>query len=394
MLIKRLISAFLTIAMTAMLAGCGNIPNNSKDSVPTLAQEAASTPVPEFASMDDPNLLRYMEDKIYADLEGELGEDYVIENVTAVYVPFVSDEYKQELAYNSRENVYFGYTLSELDQQFQGKRYIFTTDENGNTTVKEFEAYDDTYDQAIRNVAIGTGVILICVTVAAVTAGVAAPVSGVFAAAAKAGTTAALSSGVISAATAGVVKAIETGGDMEAVAKEAARKGSEGFMWGAITGALAGGISKANALRNAKKAAEAANDGATLAKTVPTARESEMFALEKFGGESQISFLNGERVAYGMKGATRPDIVRIVSGKLEAIEVKNYDLANNAQGLYATLKREIADRVKNLPEGSLQRIVLDVRGRGYDEAFIETIKQGIWSRLDTIYPNIPIEIMV
>lgn len=393
MLIKRLISAFLTIAMTAMLAGCGNVPNNSKDSVPTLEQEAASSPVPEFASMDDPNLLRYMEDKIYADLEGELGEDYVIENVTAVYVPFVSDEYKQELAYNSRENVYFGYTLSELDQQFQGKRYIFTTDENGNTTVKEFEAYDDTYDQAIRNVAIGTGVILICVTVAVVTAGVAAPVSGVFAAAAKAGTTAALSSGVISAATAGVVKAIETGGDMEAVAKEAARKGSEGFMWGAITGALAGGISKANALRDATKAAEAAKDGATLAKAVPTPRESEIYAMKIFGGEPQVSFLDGKQVVRNTKGATRPDLVRWIGEKLEALEVKNYDLVNDAHGMYFNLKNEVANRVKNLPAGSLQRVVLDVRGRGYDEAFLETIKQGIWSRLDTIYPNIPIEIM-
>ena len=51
-------------------------------------------------------------------------------------------------------------------------------------------------------------------------------------------------------------------------------------------------------------------------------------------------------------------------------------------------------RVANLPEGSLQRVVLDVTGRGYDDALIEAVKQGIWSRLDSIYPNIPIDIMV
>ena len=309
-------------------------------------------------------------------------------------MPFVSDEYKQELAYNSQENIYFGYTLSELDQQFQGTRYIFTTDENGNTAVKEFEAYDDTYDQAIKNVAIGTGVILVCVTVSVVSGGVgAAPVCAVFAAAAKTGTVAALSGGVISGAAAGAVKAYETGGDMEAVAREAALKGSEGFKWGAITGALVGGVSEANALRNASKAAEAAADGATVAKSVPTPRESELTALERFGGKEQVTFLNGEEVAYGTKGATRPDIVREVGGRLEAIEVKNYDLVNNANGLYSELEREVTARVANLPEGSLQRVVLDITGRGYDDALVEAVKQGIWSRLDAVYPNIPIEIM-
>lgn len=351
--------------------------------------------MPEFAAMDDPELLRYMEDSIYADLEAELGEDYVIENVTAVYVPLVSDEYKQELAYNSQENVYFGYTLSELDQQFQGKRYIFTADEEGNTTVKEFETHDGTYDQVIRNVAIGTGVILICVTISVVSGGVgAAPVCSVFAAAAKTGTIAALSGGAISGAAAGAVKAYETGGDMEAVVKEAALKGSEGFKWGAITGALAGGVSEANALRNASKAVEAAKNSATVAKAVPSARESEIAALNMFGGKEQATFLNGKEVAYGTKGATRPDIVREVGGKLEAIEVKNYDLVNNANGLYSELEREISARVANLPEGSLQRVVLDVTGRGYDDALIEAVKQGIWTKLDSIYPNIPIEIMV
>ncbi len=396
MLTKRFIATLLSFAMVVMLAGCGgSASGGAKDDSPAPTQATITAPPLEFATMDDPELLRYMEDRIYADLEAELGEDYIVENVTAVYVPFVSDEYKQELAYNSKENVYFGYTLSQLDQQFHGARYIFTTDENGKTTVKEFEAYDDAYDQAIENVAIGTGVILICVTVSAVSGGVgAAPVCAVFAAAAKTGTVAALSGGVISGAAAGAVKAYETGGDMEAVAREAALKGSEGFKWGAITGALAGGVSEASALRNASKAAEAAKDGATVAKSVPTPRESELAALQKFGGKEQVTFLNGKEVAYGTKGATRPDILREVGGKLEALEVKNYDLVNNANGLFSELEREVTARVANLPEGSLQRVVLDVTGRGYDDALIEAIKQGIWSRLDSIYPNIPIEIMV
>ena len=50
-------------------------------------------------------------------------------------------------------------------------------------------------------------------------------------------------------------------------------------------------------------------------------------------------------------------------------------------------------RVKNLPEGSLQRVVLDIRGRGYSEAQVEAVKQGIWARLENVYPNIPIDVM-
>lgn len=396
MLPKKLISILLSFAMASMLFGCGGRSSNesggSSSAMQTLANEDVT--VLEFATLDDPELLLYMQDNIYADLEAELDEDCVIENVTAAYVPFVSDEYKQELAYNSWENIYFGYTLSELDQQFQGTRYIFTTNDEGNTIVEAFEAYDDAYDQAIKNVAVGAGVILICVTVSVVSGGVGAePVCAVFAAAAKGGTTVALSGGVVSGAAAGVIKAYETGGDMETVAREAAFKGSEGFKWGAITGALSGGITEANSLRNASKAVEAAKDSATVAKSVPSPRESEIAALEKFGGKEQVTFLNGQEVAYGTKGATRPDIVREVGGRLEAIEVKNYDLVNNANGLCTELEREVTARVANLPEGSSQRVVLDIRGRGYDKALVESVKQSIWSRLEPVYPNIPIEIM-
>lgn len=67
---------------------------------------------------------------------------------------------------------------------------------------------------------------------------------------------------------------------------------------------------------------------------------------------------------------------------------------NNANGLYSELEREVTARAANLPEGSLQRVVLDIRGRGYEEAVVEAVKQGIWSKLEAVYPNIPIELMV
>lgn len=187
--------------------------------------------------------MRYVEDTVYSDLVEQLGsDDYFVENVEAVYI---SKEYLDELAYHSQENIYFGYKYSELEEAFQGDKFIFTLGENGQTDVVPFEEYDGTYDTVIRNVAIGTGVILLCVTVSVVSAGAGTPaVSMIFAASAKSATTFALSSGVISGVSAGVVEGIQTH-DFDKAIKAAALEGSEGFKWGAIEGAIIGGVNDA-----------------------------------------------------------------------------------------------------------------------------------------------------
>jgi hypothetical protein len=106
-----------------------------------LDEEENAALVSNFTGLDDPNLLQYVEDSVYADLVDEFAsEDYIIENVAATYV---SKEYLEELSYNSQSNIFFGYTLAELDAQFQGTRYVFTLDDNGQTVVQAFEAYDD-----------------------------------------------------------------------------------------------------------------------------------------------------------------------------------------------------------------------------------------------------------
>ena len=97
-----------------------------------------------FTSLDDDDFKRYLEDTVYADLVNQLdSEEYLVENVEAIYI---SKEYIDELEYNSKENVYFGYKLSELDEAFQGEKYIFTLSKSGETEVVPFEEYDDTYD--------------------------------------------------------------------------------------------------------------------------------------------------------------------------------------------------------------------------------------------------------
>ena len=252
---KRLIALIL---VCALLTGC--TPQTNSDGIqeettaPATSQPESSYSFteeepPEFSDLNDVNLLPYLEDSIYSELVTALNsEDYFVENVNAIYI---SKEYLEEVAYNSQENIYFGYTLSELDSYFQGTRYVFTLGDDGQTVVTEFQKYDDTYDQILKNVAIGTGVILVCVTVSIVTYGAGAPaVSMIFAASAKTGTIMALSSGVFSGVSAGVVKGIEIG-DLNESMKAAALAGSEGFKWGAISGTIAGGAGEAIALKGA-----------------------------------------------------------------------------------------------------------------------------------------------
>ena len=203
----------------------------------------------EYENLDDPELLRYIEDNFYSELVSELSsEDYFVENVIASYVP-VSKEYLEEVAYNSQSNIYFGYTLEELDKQFQGTRYIFTLGEDGETVVQPYEAYDKAYDEIIKNVAVVMGVILIGVTVSRVASGVGAPaVSMIFAAAAKNGTSVALASGAFSGITAGVVTGMQTH-DFGQALHDGLLVGSENFKWGAIAGAISGGAEEAIALK-------------------------------------------------------------------------------------------------------------------------------------------------
>ena len=217
-----------------------------------------------FVSLNDNNLLRYTEDVIYDELVNQLdNETFFVENIESV---FVSKDYLDNLAYNSQENVYFGYKLSELDKVFQGQQYIFTLGDDGQTTVRAFEKYDDTFDKVVRNVAIGSGVILICVTVSIVTSGVgASAVAMVFAASAKSATTFALSSGLISGVAAGVVEGIQTK-DFDKALKAAALKGSEGFKWGAFTGAITGGVSEVIALKGATLNGLTMNEAAVIQK--------------------------------------------------------------------------------------------------------------------------------
>ena len=241
------------LAVTLLCAAC-----------PAARAEEAADGTPDFQGLNDPALLPYLEDTLYQELVSALdSEDYFVENVSAVYI---SQEYLDELAYNSQANIFFGYTLDELNAQFQGEKFVFTLGDHDETVVQPFEAYDDTMNRIIRNVAVGTGVILICVTVSVVTAGAGAPaVSMIFATAAKTGAVMGLKGALFGGVSAGIVTGLETG-DFDAALKAGAVGASEGFKWGAISGSIAGGVSEASALKGATVKGLSMNEAAAIQK--------------------------------------------------------------------------------------------------------------------------------
>lgn len=335
---KKIISVALICAlMISILSGCA-ASNSSLILLTTTPASIASKrltavkggqgALPSFRGLNDPELLDYLEDSIYGELVADLNSDeYFVENVSAVYI---SKEYLEEMAYNSKTNIFFGYSLEELDAQFQGTRYVFTLGDNGETVVEPFSPYDDTYDRVIRNVAIGTGVILVCVTVSVVTAGAGAPaISLIFAASAKTGAAMALSGAALGGASSAIITGLQTH-DVEQTLKAAALGGSEGFKWGAVSGAIGGGAHEAIALKGATLNGLSMTDAATIQKETKlplsfiknfhSKEEFEIYkaanlSVEKIGGSFAYSrIVDMNSVITDSYGKTMTNAERILAG--------------------------------------------------------------------------------
>lgn len=258
---KRIIALLLSFMM--VLTGCvQNQPQTADTTTELVTWEDIE---PQYNSLDDEELLAHVEDLVYLDAVASINsEEFFVENVSAVYI---SKEYLEEAAFNSQSNIYFGYTLAELNEVFQGTKYIFTLGDNGATTVKELQVIEDVSTETmLKNVAVGTGVILVCITVSVVSAGVGAPaVSMIFAASATTAQTFALSSAAFGGISAGIVRGIQTGDFNEAL-EAAALGAAEGFKWGAISGAVIGGGSEAFMLKSATKGGLNINEAALIQK--------------------------------------------------------------------------------------------------------------------------------
>lgn len=277
-----------------------------------------------FGSLQDADLLGYCEDAVYRDLVLALdSEDYFVESVQASYM---SQEYIEELTYNSMENVYFGYTLSELAEVYdEGTAYVFTVDENGETITEEYLGYDDSFERMMTNVAIGSGVILLCITISCVTAPGAPAISMILAGAAETGTTFALSSATIAGVSTTLIEGFQTGNWSEAL-DSGLLSASEGLKLGAMIGSVAGGVSTYNALSYMTNAGLSLNEAATIQRA--TGYPAEVIANIRSVEEAQV-YMNEpvRQIMVNGRTALIPDIPNYID------DMGRTNLERMAQGL-------------------------------------------------------------
>lgn len=156
---KRFMTLLLSIAF--LLTACAPEQEEKVLQSEEKPEEINITPE-QFSNIGDPELLRYVEENVYTGLENTIdSKNYEIVSVTAIYI---SQEYINEMTFNSQSNIFFGYTIAELDEMFHGTKYMFTSDNDGQTTVKEMEIIEeDTTEDIIGDIAVTAGVIVICV---------------------------------------------------------------------------------------------------------------------------------------------------------------------------------------------------------------------------------------
>lgn len=218
------------------------------------AEVSAEELAAQASGPGDPGYLQLVENVVGAELDEGLDPSQYF--VTGVQARYVSQEYAAELAYNSRANVFFGYTLDELDALFEGKRYVFDLGEDGQTFVHEFEPYQDGLSpaaaKALADVAVGTGAIVVSVSLFPVVAGGLAAASApavVVSFFVGASDLAAIvsSAGVgagVGALISGVVTGVQTGSVRESL-ESAALGAADGYKWGAVLGSLGSGAASA-----------------------------------------------------------------------------------------------------------------------------------------------------
>ena len=108
----------------------------------------------------------------------------------------------------------------------------------------------------------------------------------------------------------------------------------------------------------------------------PTWRQSELDVGKDYEGyDAQKSFINGEEVPYGTKGSVRPEFYK--NGY--SVEVKNYNIETSSgrNSLINNVSSQIKKRLTNLPEGTEQTVVIDVRGQDYNLEILRDIKNKI-----------------
>lgn len=122
----------------------------------------------------------------------------------------------------------------------------------------------------------------------------------------------------------------------------------------------------------------------------PSWRQSELdVGKENPNYREQVIFKDGEELEKKTKGSSIPDLYS--EGVKHAIEVKNYDVSTSAKRtrLAYVIGKQVEARLKNLPEGTTQSMVVDIRGQEIGAREILELKKKI---LDITNNQVTVEI--
>lgn len=221
---KKIVHFFLIcIILLPSLLGCSSINNKNQENLKTKDNKIQINNVEEI---DKGNLSYLISESLENNKYPILVEDIAIQTM--------SQEYYKELEFNSQENIYFGYTESQLLQMFDTSKYSFTVNSNGKTIVGlDSDLFKENYlTKAMKNVAIGSGVIIVCASVSVVLSGGATTPMAIMVVAGKLTTEAALASAISGIVTAGISKF--KGETNDKVLENAITSASEGFKYAAV----------------------------------------------------------------------------------------------------------------------------------------------------------------
>lgn len=113
----------------------------------------------------------------------------------------------------------------------------------------------------------------------------------------------------------------------------------------------------------------------------PTWRQSELDAATDFPDyDAQKSFINGEEVPYGTKGSVRPDYYK--DGF--SVDIKNYNVesASGRSNLARNIEKQYYQRIENLPDGTKQSVMIDIRGQNVSDEALGALYDDIMQRTD------------
>ncbi len=162
----------IPLCLALALQGCGAPAQSSSNEESASAQQTSavqqtSQTAETNQKISDAAFVQNLQDSVYNLIVDDLDENgnekqYEVQEVKAVYL---SKEYIEQHSFNSKETKFFGSTLAELEAKFGDQKYVFDLDENGKTVCHAVDDFDNTFEKVSQVALLGTGVVLISVTI-------------------------------------------------------------------------------------------------------------------------------------------------------------------------------------------------------------------------------------